>query len=92
MAGLSEEDIVDSRRGVSPDSKVEAALCFAREMVEKRGWVTDEDVAQVRKAGYGDAEIAEIVAVVSLNIFTNYFNHLAQPEVDFPQAPKHAAA
>jgi len=26
------------------------------------------------------------VANVALNIFTNYFNHVADPEIDFPQA------
>jgi uncharacterized peroxidase-related enzyme len=82
--GLTDEEIQDSRGGVSPDRKVEAALRFARQVVEKRGEITDEEVAEVRKAGYGDAEIAEIVANVALNIYTNYFNHVANTEVDFP--------
>ena len=30
-----------------------------------------------------DAELAEVVANVALNIYTNYFNHLADPVVDF---------
>ena len=32
-----------------------------------------------------------IVANVALNIFTNYFNHVAETEVDFPAAPELAA-
>ena len=36
-------------------------------------------------AGWSDAEIAEIIANVALNIFTNYFNLVAQPEIDFPK-------
>jgi hypothetical protein len=42
-------------------------------------------VAEVRQAGYGDAEIAEIVGHVPLNVLTNYFNTVAQIEVDFPR-------
>ena len=42
----------------------------------------------VRNAGFGDGEIAEMVAVVCLNLFTNYFNHVAQTDLDFPEAPK----
>jgi len=47
--------------------------------------VTDNDVKRVREAGYTDGEIAEIVANVALNIFTNYFDHVAQTGVDFPK-------
>ena len=83
--GLSDETILDSRKGFSTNSKDEAALRFASRLVENRGFVTDEDVTGLRDAGYGDEEIAEIVANVTFNIFTNYFNHVAVPEVDFPQ-------
>ena len=34
-----------------------------------------------------DAEIAEVVAHVGLNIFTNYFNNTAETDIDFPKAP-----
>lgn len=85
MAGLGDEEIADSRRGNSTDRKTEAVLQFARKIVTERGWVSDEDVASVRTAGVNDAEIAEIVATVALNIFTNYFNHVAVTEVDFPE-------
>ena len=83
IAGLSDEEIADSRRGVSPDRKTEALLRFAREVVSQRGWVSDDDLATVRAAGTTDAEIAEVVAHVAVNIFSNYFNHVAGTEVDF---------
>ena len=62
-------------------------LRFARTVVEKTGLVEDGDLAAVREAGYGDAEIAEVVAHVGLNVFTNYFNHVAGTAIDFPKAP-----
>ena len=85
MVGLGDEEIADSRRGLSPDRKTEAALQFARKVVAERGWVSDDDVANLRAAGTTDAELAEIVAHVAVNIFSNYFNHIAQTEVDFPK-------
>ena len=85
MVGLGDEEIADSRRGVSPDRKTEAALEFARKVVTERGWVSDDDVASLRAAGATDVELAEIVGVVALNIFSNYFNHVAGTEVDFPE-------
>lgn len=86
-AGLTEQDVLDSRRGASADPKEDVLLRFARTVVEKRGLVEDTDIAAVRKAGYGDAEIAEIVAHVGLNVFTNYFNNVAGTPIDFPRAP-----
>ena len=53
--------------------------------------VTNADLEAVRAAGYGDAEIVEIVVNVALNLLTNYVNNVAQTEVDFPAAQKLAA-
>jgi uncharacterized peroxidase-related enzyme len=83
--GLTDDLILDSRRGTSTDPKIDSLLRFARTVVEKRGVVDDTDVAGVRKAGYGDAEIAEVVAHVALNVFTNYFNNVAGTTIDFPR-------
>jgi len=88
MVGLGNEEITDSRRGTSPDRKTEAGLQFARKVVTERGFVSDGDVAGLREVGYGDGEIVEIVASVGLNLFTNYFNHVAETEIDFPEVEK----
>ena len=86
-AGLTDQDVLDSRRGTSADQKTNALLRFARTVVEKQGLVEDANIAAVREAGYGDAEIAEVGAHVALNIFTNYFNNVAGTTIDFPKAP-----
>lgn len=87
VAGLSDEESVAARRGVPNDEKERAAIEFARAIVREQGFVSDDELHSVRKAAYNDGEIAEIVANVALNIFTNYFNHVAETEVDFPMAP-----
>lgn len=71
--------------GSSSDPRLAAGLAFARAIVAKRGEVSDADVGAVRAAGYSDGEIVEIVANVSANILTNYLNHVAATEIDFPQ-------
>ena len=85
--GLSEQEVLASRQGASTDPKTDVLLRFARKLVANRGLVDDGDVATVREAGFGDAEIAEVVAHVGLNTFTNYFNHVAGTTLDFPKAP-----
>jgi len=83
--GVSEEEAKRNLDGESGDPKTQAALDFARTLVIKRGWATDADLADVRNAGFSDGEIAEIIGHVALNTFTNYFNHVADPEIDFPK-------
>ena len=57
----------------------------------KRAIPTNADVERLRRAGYTDGEIGEIVANVVLSLFTNDFNHVAATDVDFPAAPDLAA-
>ena len=90
--GLTEQETCDARRATSLDEKERVALDFARKVVQDRGLVGDADVEQVRQGGYSEGEICEIVANVALNVFTNYFNHVAGTEVDFPVAPSLATA
>lgn len=85
MVGLSDEEIDSARNAQSNVPKSAAALLFARQIVEKQGKATEADVNAVRAAGFTDGEIAEIVAHVALNVFTNYFNNTAGVEVDFPK-------
>jgi uncharacterized peroxidase-related enzyme len=85
MVGLKPEEIIDGREAHTRDGKRHAGLQFAQALVILRGQLSDQDIAQVKAAGYSDAEITEIVANVAINIFTNYFNHVARTEVDFPK-------
>jgi uncharacterized peroxidase-related enzyme len=85
--GLTTEQIRDSRQGTAVDSKTDALLRFANQLVQSQGRVTDGDIQAVRQAGFDDGAIAEVVAQVALNIFTNYFNHVAGTDIDFPKVP-----
>jgi uncharacterized peroxidase-related enzyme len=87
MVGLKPEEIEASRESLSTDPKRDAGLKFAQAIVVQRGELSDGAIDNVRRAGYSDGEITEIVANVALNILTNYFNHIAQTEVDFPRVP-----
>lgn len=92
MAGLSPEDIARAYKADAADAKARAALQFARRIIDLRGKVTDGDLQAVKSAGYTDGEVLEIVSNVALNIFTNYFNHVAGTEIDFPAVNSAAKA
>lgn len=87
-SGVSDQEILSARKGAAKDAKTQAILAFAKIVVEKKGLVTDQDVATLKAAGVSDSEIVEIILVITLNIFTNYFNHITDPKIDFPVAPK----
>ena len=84
MVGLKPEEIAASRGAHAGDAKRDAGLRFVQALVVQRGMVSDQDLAQVKTVGYTDGDIAEMVANVAVNIFTNYFNHVARTAVDFP--------
>lgn len=86
--GLTAEQIRDARLGTGFDSKSDAILKLATQIVEKRGLISDDDLTAARDAEVNDAEIAEVIANTALSIFTNYFNHVAETKVDFPAAEK----
>jgi AhpD family alkylhydroperoxidase len=85
VVGLKTEEIAASREAHSADAKRDAGLQFVQALVVQRGVVSDQTVAQVKAAGFSDGDIAEIVANVAINTFTNYFNHVARTNVDFPR-------
>jgi len=92
LTGLTDTEIEEAREARSNSPKHAAALEFARQVVAKRGRVTDADFEAVRKGGFGDGEIAEILTHVALNVFTNYFNTATEVEVDFPKIALRKAA
>ncbi|MBX9686800.1 MAG: carboxymuconolactone decarboxylase family protein [Candidatus Obscuribacterales bacterium] len=83
--GLNDEELALAREQRSNDPKFNAALRFVRIMVTSRAEMSDTDLVDLKAAGFSDAEVAEIIANVGLNLYTNYFNHIAKPEVDFPK-------
>ncbi|MCD0463213.1 carboxymuconolactone decarboxylase family protein [Roseiconus lacunae] len=91
-AGLSDEQIIDARRGSAVDSRDDALVQFAKAIVQKQGRVSDQDLSEVQSHGFQEDAITEIIAGVALNLLTNYFNHVADPVIDFPAAPELAVA
>jgi len=84
LAKLDAAEIARNRAGASSDPRAEAALHFALRIVETRGRVSNDDLAAVRRAGFSEAQLVEIVGLVAVNVFTNYLNNVAETDIDFP--------
>jgi alkylhydroperoxidase family enzyme len=85
-AGLTAADLVEGRSATATDPRTDAALKFAKAVLDTRGKVGDADLRAVRQAGFGDAAIVEIVASVVVGCFTNFLNNVADTELDIPRA------
>lgn len=83
MAGLSKEEMTANLRGTSDDAKNLALVTFVRAVVAKRGQLDAGELAAFQAAGFDAGETVEVLANIAVNIFTNYFNHIAGTEIDF---------
>lgn len=79
-AGLNEDAMSAAREG-----KGSAIAALAQKLVENRGFLNDDELATARGKGLSDAQIIEVIANVALNTLTNYTNHVADTEIDFPK-------
>jgi uncharacterized peroxidase-related enzyme len=84
--GLTSDQIRDSRLGTAVGSRTDILIRFAHKVVDARGRLGDGDLHEFRKAGFDEGAIAEVVANVALHVFTNYFNQVAETDIDFPEA------
>lgn len=92
-AGLKVEDaaIRDHLAGRATEPRLQAILTLALAVVANRGSIADADLDAARAAGLTDADIVETVGNVAVNIFTNYLNHVAATDIDFPARRASAA-
>lgn len=83
-AGVSEAEAQRNLGGRASDDRTAAILAFARQVVTQRGRVDASALDTLRGQGLSEGEIVEVIANVAVNLFTNYFNHIAETEIDFP--------
>ncbi|WP_433245798.1 carboxymuconolactone decarboxylase family protein [Streptosporangium sp. CA-135522] len=83
LAGLSQDQAAAARKGQADDAQAAAALTLALALVRGQGSVTDAELAEAGEY-LSEGEIAEVVANVALNVFTNYLNKAGRVAIDWP--------
>ncbi len=86
MRGFSESEALDIRKGKIEDAKLKALTDLAREITTSRGLPSQETTDRFFDAGYSKGALVDLIGFVALNTFTNYLNHIADTEIDFPVA------
>jgi uncharacterized peroxidase-related enzyme len=92
MVGLQAPQITNARFAKADNNRDMAILELARNIVTARGHLSTTEVNTFKSRGLSDADILEVLVNVVLNIFTNYTNHIAATDIDFPLVDLKAAA
>ena len=66
------------------DPKLNSLAHITRQMVSKRGWLSEEEMSDFLEAGYSKANLLEVIMVVALKTISNYSNHIAKTPLDGP--------
>jgi uncharacterized peroxidase-related enzyme len=92
MVGLKPTQMTNARFAKADDSRDVAILELAKNIISARGHLSATEVNAFKLRGLSDADILEVLVNVVLNIFTNYTNHIAATDIDFPLVDLKAAA
>ncbi|MEP5253444.1 carboxymuconolactone decarboxylase family protein [Winogradskyella rapida] len=79
-----DNDITEALRNETPleSAKLEALRTMTLTIVRNRGNVTQDDLEAFYAAGYGEAQVLEIILGLSQKVISNYTNHIANTPVD----------
>lgn len=82
--GKVDEAVIDAIRDdeAIADAKLEALRQFTTQVVEKRGWLDDDDVGAFLDAGYERQQVFEVILGVGMKTMSNYTNHIASTRLD----------
>jgi len=85
MCGMTEEQIMDARKGTYATSKGKILINFTEAILHKKGKISEENLNTFLQAGYTNGAVVEIIGQIAKNFFNNYTNHIAGTPVDFPK-------
>ena len=63
-AGLTEEETLGARRGELSDANLGTLVRFTKTLNAKNGFVSDEDLAAFKAAGYDDGHVVDVISLM----------------------------
>jgi len=80
---ISPDDIAAIRSGRLPEDRtLAAAVEITRLIMEKRGWLSEEELRQAESKSISKTRLYEIITYIGLKTISNYINHIAHTPVD----------
>jgi len=83
MTGVDADAIEAMRTGRPlPDERLDALRVFIQALVNKQGWVDENDLQAFFDAGFGQEHVLDAIMAVGMKTLSNYTNHIAQTPLD----------
>ena len=83
--GVREEEIEAIRDARPPKERKLAALsALTRALIVKRGHLDEKDLADFAAAGFGPAQVLEIIAGLAASVMANYAGNITKPPLEAP--------
>lgn len=78
------EDILSALLEEKPleNSKLHTLRLFTKVVIEKRGWVSSEEVESFLSSGYSMEQLMEVIVGIAHKTMSNYLNHIAETPID----------
>jgi len=86
MNGFTDEQILDIRKGTSTDPKLKALVALAASITANRGKADGDLVDDFYAQGYTNANMVDLILLISDKTAMNYLHNLTEIPVDFPLA------
>lgn len=83
QAKVGSNDVAALREGRSlPDPRLEALRVFAAKVTRQRGFVSEAEVADFKKAGFDNRAVLDLLVLAATKLISNYTNHVARTPLD----------
>lgn len=86
MNGFSDDQLLDIRKGISTDAKLNSLVQLASDITQNRGNASSEAIDAFFNEGYTDENLVDLILQVSDKTAMNYLHNLTKIPVDFPLA------
>jgi AhpD family alkylhydroperoxidase len=77
-------DVVAAIRTDHPiaDAKLQALRVYVNRLIEKRGWIDEQEMGEFLAAGYAPSHALDVLVGVGQKTLSNFTNHIAQTPLD----------
>ena len=87
--GVDAEHVRAIREGRLPaDPELAALSRFTRALIERRGHLSEGELAEFTAAGFTSAQVLEVIAGLAVSVMANYAGNITRPELEAPFRPQ----
>jgi AhpD family alkylhydroperoxidase len=80
---LTDEEIRKIKRNETlGNSIINVLIWFVKQMIDKKGFVNEEDIVTFVNAGYSQVHVLSIIQAMAMKLMSNYTNHIFQREMN----------